>query len=109
MTPTLRMSPTFAGELDGIALAIELAAGRLASLGVRGLAGSLEDCFRVLTHGRRTALPRHQTLRATFDWSYQLLSPEDQAALRRLSVFRGAFTLDDAAAVIDRPARHGCG
>ena len=88
-------------RLDGIALAIELAAGRLPSLGVRGLAGSLEDCFRILTHGRRTALPRHQTLRATFDWSYQLLSPEDQAALRRLSVFRGAFTLEDAAAVIE--------
>jgi predicted ATPase/DNA-binding winged helix-turn-helix (wHTH) protein len=92
-------------RLDGIALAIELAAGRLASLGVRGLAGSLEDGFRVLTHGRRTALPRHQTLHATFDWSYQLLSPEDQAALRRLSVFRGAFTLDDAAAVIESNPR----
>ena len=88
-------------RLDGIALAIELAAGRLTSLGVQGLAGSLEDCFRLLTHGRRTALPRHQTLRATFDWSFQLLSPADQAALRRLSVFSGAFTLDDAAAVIE--------
>ena len=87
-------------RVDGIALAIELAAGRLASLGVRGLASSLEDCFRVLTHGRRTALPRHQTLRATFDWSYRLLSPEEQAALRRLAVFIGAFTLDDACAVI---------
>jgi predicted ATPase/DNA-binding winged helix-turn-helix (wHTH) protein len=86
-------------RLDGIALAIELAAGRLTSLGVQGLASSLEDCFRILTHGRRTALPRHQTLRATFDWSFQLLSPEDQAALRRLSVFSGTFTLDEAAAV----------
>ncbi len=88
-------------RLDGIALAIELAAGRLASLGVQRLAGSLEDCFRVLTHGRRTALPRHQTLRATYDWSYQLLSPEDRAALRRLSLFRGDFDLDDAAALIE--------
>jgi predicted ATPase/DNA-binding winged helix-turn-helix (wHTH) protein len=87
-------------RLDGIALAIELAAGRLASLGVRGLASSLQDCFEVLTHGRRTALPRHQTLRATFDWSYQLLSPAEQAALRRLGVFIGTFTLDDACAVI---------
>jgi predicted ATPase/DNA-binding winged helix-turn-helix (wHTH) protein len=87
-------------RLDGIALAIELAAGRLASLGVRGLASSLEDCFRVLTHGRRTALARHQTLRATFDWSYQLLSPEEQAALRRLAVFIGSFTLDDACAIV---------
>jgi len=87
-------------RLDGIALAIELAAGRLPDLGIQGLANSLEDCFQILTHGRRTALPRHQTLRATFDWSYQLLSPEDQAALRRLSVFSGYFTPDDADAVI---------
>jgi predicted ATPase/DNA-binding winged helix-turn-helix (wHTH) protein len=92
-------------RLDGIALAIELAASRLASLGVQGLAGSLEDTFRVLTHGRRTALPRHQTLRATFDWSYQLLPSEDQAALRRLSVFSGYFSLDDAGAVIGRDER----
>ena len=90
-------------RLDGIALAIELAAGRLAGLGVQGLACSLEDRFLVLTHGRRTALPRHQTLRATFDWSYQLLSPEEQAALRRLSVFSGEFTLDDAGPVIAGP------
>jgi predicted ATPase/DNA-binding winged helix-turn-helix (wHTH) protein len=87
-------------RLDGIALAIELAAGRLAGLGVQGLANSLEDRFSILTHGRRTALPRHQTLRATLDWSYQLLSPEDQAALRCLSVFNGSFTLDDAAFVM---------
>jgi predicted ATPase/DNA-binding winged helix-turn-helix (wHTH) protein len=92
-------------RLDGIALAIELAAGRLAGLGVQGLASSLEDCFRVLTHGLRTALPRHQTLRATFDWSYQLLSPKDQAALRRLSVFNGKFTLDAAGFVIGRDQR----
>lgn len=87
-------------RLDGIALAIELATGRLAGLGVQGLASSLEDCFLVLTHGRRTALPRHQTLRATFDWSYQLLSEQDRAALRRLSVFSGTFGIEDAAAVI---------
>jgi predicted ATPase/DNA-binding winged helix-turn-helix (wHTH) protein len=87
-------------RLDGIALAIELAAGRLAGLGVQGLASSLEDCFSILTHGRRTALPRHQTLRATLDWSYRLLSPEDQAALRWLSVFNGSFTLEDAAFVM---------
>jgi predicted ATPase/DNA-binding winged helix-turn-helix (wHTH) protein len=87
-------------RLDGIALAIELAAGRLAGLGVRGLASSLEDCFSILTYGRRTALPRHQTLRATLDWSYRLLSPQDQAALRCLSVFNGSFTLEDAAFVM---------
>ena len=84
-------------RLDGIALAIELAAGRLAGLGVQGLVNSLEDCFSILTHGRRTTVPHHQTLRATLDWSYQLLSPEDQAALKCLSVFNGSFTLKDAA------------
>jgi predicted ATPase/DNA-binding winged helix-turn-helix (wHTH) protein len=87
-------------RLDGIALAIELAAGRLAGLGVQGLASSLEDCFAILTHGRRTALPRHQTLRATLDWSYQLLSPGDRAALRTLSVFNSSFTLEDAVFVM---------
>ena len=94
-------------RLDGIALAIELAAGRLVGFGVQGLANSLEDCFSVLTHGRRTALPRHQTLRATLDWSYRLLSPEDQAALRCLSVFNGSFTLDDAAFVMGPSIRFG--
>jgi predicted ATPase/DNA-binding winged helix-turn-helix (wHTH) protein len=94
-------------RLDGIALAIELAAGRLAGLGVQGLANSLEDCFSILTCGRRTALPRHQTLRATLDWSYRLLSPEDQAALRCLSVFNGSFTLEDAAYVMDPLMRFG--
>jgi predicted ATPase/DNA-binding winged helix-turn-helix (wHTH) protein len=94
-------------RLDGIALAIELAAGRLAGSGVQGLASSLEDCFSVLTHGRRTALPRHQTLRATLDWSYRLLSPEDQAALRCLSVFNGSFTLEDAVFVMGPLIRFG--
>src|SRR5712692_10371566 len=94
-------------RLDGIALAIELAAGRLAGLGVQGLANSLGDCFSILTHGRRAAVPRHQTLRATLEWSYQLLSPEDQAALRCLSVFNGSFTLEDAAFVMGRLIRFG--
>jgi predicted ATPase/DNA-binding winged helix-turn-helix (wHTH) protein len=84
-------------RLDGIALAIELAAGRLPGLVVSGLAKSLEESFSILTHGRRTALPRHQTLRATLDWSYSLLSPEDQTTLRRLSVFSTGFTAEDAA------------
>lgn len=94
-------------RLDGIALAIELAAGRLPALGVQGLANSLKDSFSILTHGRRTALPRHQTLRATLDWSYQLLSPEDQAALRCLSVLNGGFTLEDAAFVMGPLIRFG--
>src|SRR5271163_3275424 len=87
-------------RLDGVALAIELAAGRLAGLGMQGLANSVGDCFSILTHGRRTAVPRHQTLRATLDWSYRLLAPEDQAALRCLSVFNGSFALEDAACVM---------
>jgi predicted ATPase/DNA-binding winged helix-turn-helix (wHTH) protein len=94
-------------RLDGIALAIELAAGRLPGLGMQGLAASLEDCFSILAHGRRTALPRHQTMRATLDWSYRLLSPEDQAALRCLSVFNGSFTLEDAVFVMDPSIRFG--
>lgn len=87
-------------RLDGIALAIELAAGHLDTIGVRGLAASLDDCFRVLTRGRRTALPRHQTLRATLDWSYRTLPAEEQLLLRGLSVFNGAFTAELAASIL---------
>lgn len=87
-------------RLDGIALAIELAAGRLEAMGVAALSRSLSDCFRVLTRGRRTALPRHQTLRATLDWSYLILPLEEQQALRELSVFRGRFSGEAAAAVL---------
>ena len=87
-------------RLDGIALAIELAAGRVDVFGLPGVAARLEDRVRLLTHGRRTALPRHQTLAATLDWSYDALSEAEQAALRRLSVFAGRFTLDGAQAVV---------
>jgi predicted ATPase/DNA-binding winged helix-turn-helix (wHTH) protein len=85
-------------RLDGIALAIELAAGRVDVFGLLGVASRLED-RGLLTHGRRTALPRHQTLAATLDWSYDALPESEQAALRRLSVFAGGFTLDGAQAV----------
>ncbi len=87
-------------RLDGIALAIELAAGRLETVGVQGLSRALTDCFNVLTRGRRTALPRHQTLRAMLDWSYLILSPTEQQALRELSVFRGRFTASAAGAIV---------
>nr|WP_234894023.1 winged helix-turn-helix domain-containing protein [Sinorhizobium medicae] len=87
-------------RLDGIALAIELAAGRLESLGIAALSRSLSDCFRVLSRGRRTALPRHQTLRATIDWSYLRLPPPEQQALKELSVLPGGFTGETARAVI---------
>ncbi len=86
-------------RLDGIPLAIELAAAVLESHSVRELASRLDDRFRVLTRGRRTALPRHQTLRATLDWSYEILPTLEQAILRRLAVFKGSFTLEAAAAV----------
>lgn len=86
-------------RLDGIPLALELAAGRAAFFGVHELARRLTDRFAVLTRGRRTALPRHQTLRATLDWSHALLAPAEQAVLRRLAIFRAAFTIEGAAAV----------
>jgi len=86
-------------RLDGIPLAIELAAARAATLGVEALSASLEDRFSVLTGGRRTALPRHQTLRATLDWSYELLTEPERLLLRRLGVFAGAFSLQAAGAV----------
>lgn len=86
-------------RLDGIALAIELAAARIGTLGVSGLAARLDDRFRLLTNGRRTALPRHQTLRATLDWSYEWLSEQERKVLRRLAIFESAFTLDAASAV----------
>src|SRR5713101_2923066 len=85
-------------RLDGIPLAIELAATRIVGFGVAGVAARLDDRFRLLTGGRRT-LPRHQTMRATLDWSYELLSESERVVLRRLGVFVGAFTLDAASAV----------
>ncbi|MEJ0065603.1 MAG: winged helix-turn-helix domain-containing protein [Caulobacteraceae bacterium] len=86
-------------RLDGVALAIELAAGHVDTIGVRGLCESVEGSFAVLTRGRRTALPRQQTLRATFDWSYGLLAADAQRLLRRLAIFNGPFTLAAATAV----------
>ena len=87
-------------RLDGMPLAIELAAARTASLGLEGLASRLDDRFKLLTGGRRTALPRQQTLRATLDWSYELLSEPERVVLRRLSVFPGSFTLEAAITVV---------
>jgi predicted ATPase len=86
-------------RLDGIALAIELAAGRIDVLGLQGLAARLDDRFRLLTRGRRTALPRHQTLSATLDWSHELLLESERVVLRRLAVFAGSFTLPAASTV----------
>ena len=95
-------APTVAAvcrRLDGIALAIELTASRVGAYGIRGTADLLDHRFRLLWQGRRSALPRHQTLLAMLDWSYNLLSRYEQAVLCQLSVFVGHFTLGGALAV----------
>jgi len=86
-------------RLDGIPLAIELAAARAATLGIDYLHRRLDERLQMLTGGRRTALPRHQSLRVTFDWSYALLSPVARAVFRRLSLFADRFLIEDACAV----------
>jgi len=83
-------------RLDGIALAIELAAPRLRAMTVRELDGYLEDRLGLLTGGHRTALPRHRTLRSLLDWSHELLEPDEQAMLRASAVFSGGVTVDAA-------------
>ncbi len=86
-------------RLDGIPLAIELAAARVKVLSPQQIAARLDDRFRLLTGGSRTALPRQQTLRALIDWSYDLLPEVERVLLRRLSVFAGGWTLESAEAV----------
>jgi predicted ATPase/DNA-binding winged helix-turn-helix (wHTH) protein len=83
-------------RLDGIALAIELVASRVTSHGISGTAELLDDRFKVIWQGRRTALPRHQTLNSMLDWSYNLLSDSDRKILCRLSIFVGDFTIKAA-------------
>jgi len=86
-------------RVDGIALAIELAAARSASLPLLTLAGRLDDRFGILTSGDRSALPRHQTMRALIDWSYELLEPDEAMLLRRVSVFANGFEIEGAIAL----------
>jgi predicted ATPase len=86
-------------RLDGIPLAIELAAARLRTLSVDEIDNRLDQRFRLLTGGHRTTPPRQQTLQALIDWSYELLNPEEREMLERLSVFAGGFDLDSAEAV----------
>jgi predicted ATPase/DNA-binding winged helix-turn-helix (wHTH) protein len=83
-------------RLDGIPLAIELAAARLPLLGVEGLRARLDERFNLLTAGARVMLRRHQTLRATLEWSHSLLTAEERTVFRRLAVFAGGFTLEAA-------------
>ena len=86
-------------ELDGIALAIELAAGRIEALGLKAITSHFDAAAKLMWHGRRTAVPRQQTLGATLDWSYDLLSDDEQRLLRRLAIFAGSFSLEAAVAV----------
>jgi len=96
---TAPLMVSICAQLDGLPLAIELAAARLRSLSLGGLADRLDQRFRLLTGGSRTALERQQTLRATVDWSYSLLHGAEQQLLRRLSIFAESFDLDAAEAV----------
>jgi predicted ATPase/DNA-binding winged helix-turn-helix (wHTH) protein len=96
--------PTIAAicrHLDGIPLAIEFAA-RAATLGIEQVAAGLSDRFALLTSGRRMTLPRHRTLRATLDWSYNLLTDPERRLLQRLAIFAGSFSLEAANAVANR-------
>jgi predicted ATPase/DNA-binding winged helix-turn-helix (wHTH) protein len=94
-------------KLDGIALAIELAAGRAANFGVRNTVAKLRSRLELLKFGRRTANPRHQTLKATLDWSHDHLSEIERVLLRRVAIFVGHFTLEAALAVAEEVGRDG--
>jgi predicted ATPase/DNA-binding winged helix-turn-helix (wHTH) protein len=96
----LLLTAAICRRLDGIPLAIEFAAARAATLGLQQTADLLSDRFSLLTAGRRMALPRHQTLRATLDWSYELLPESERTLLRRLAICVGGFTLEAATAVM---------
>jgi predicted ATPase len=96
---TAAVAAAICRRLDGIPLAIELAAARGAALGIAEIASRLDDRFHLLTGGHRTAPPRQQTLRATLDWSYELLPEPERMVLRRLATFAGNFTLAAAGAV----------
>jgi predicted ATPase/DNA-binding winged helix-turn-helix (wHTH) protein len=92
-------------RLDGIPLAIEFAAARVDCFGITGLAARLDDRLCLLTNGSRTASPRQQTMRATLDWSYRLLTDSEKTVLRCLSIFSGDFSLRAAGAVISDDGR----
>ncbi|MBV8321095.1 MAG: hypothetical protein JO049_10530, partial [Hyphomicrobiales bacterium] len=98
--PTAAVAAGICRRLDGIPLAIELAAARGVAYGIEELASLLDDRFHLLASGYRTAPPRHQTLRATLDWSYELLPESERMVLRRLAIFAGNFGLEAASAVV---------
>jgi predicted ATPase/class 3 adenylate cyclase len=89
-------------RLDGIPLALELAAARITVFSAEQIAARLDDRFRLLTGGSRTALPRQQTLRALIDWSYDMLSEEERALMRRFSVFAGGWTFEAAESICSK-------
>ena len=95
----LRLASRICRQLDGIPLALQLAAACVPIFGLQGTADRLENRFQILTRGARTVLPRQQTLRATLDWSYGLLSDVQQKVLRRLSIFAGPFTFESAQSI----------
>ncbi|KVE91840.1 transcriptional regulator [Burkholderia vietnamiensis] len=99
----VRLMGDICRRLDGLPLAIELAAARVATLGLAIVASRLDDRLNLLTGGLRSSLPRHQTLRATFDWSYVLLDPTARALFRRMGCFIGPFSFDAARAVAAEP------
>ena len=101
---TLSAMARICRALDGMPLAIELAAARLRTMTIEQLANRLDDRFRLLTSGSRTALPRHKTLRAVVDWSWDLLTEAERMVLRRLSVFSGGASLEAAERVCAAPA-----
>jgi predicted ATPase/DNA-binding SARP family transcriptional activator len=101
---TLSTMARICRALDGMPLAIELAAARLRTMTIEQLASRLDDRFRLLTSGSRTALPRHKTLRAVVDWSWELLTDAERMVLRRLSVFSGGASLEAAERVCAAPA-----
>jgi len=94
-------------RLDGIPLAIELAAARVKLLDIEQIAARVDDSLQLLAHGDRTAAPRHKTMRAALDWSYHLLLPREQVLFRRLAVFAGSFTLDAVEAICTDPESGG--
>ena len=96
----LRALAAICRRLDGIPLALEFAAARAAMLGPEQVLSRLDERFGLFIGGRRTALPRHQTLRATLDWSYELLRESERCLLRRLGIFAAGFTLEAANAVM---------
>lgn len=100
---SIRLVADICRRLEGLPLAIELAAARVAALGVDGVAARLDDRLDLLSGGMRSALPRHQTLRATFDWSYALLDADSRTLFRCLAFFAGSFTFEAVCAVAAEP------